>query len=574
MIQIRSPNTSPPGGFRFVDKPTGFRAHGWSIGSAASQWYHEQLRRGKKITLESCRGDVEQYTCTDLMKSPGWENFVLVTGDRPAFIPSVKFQQVNTDVSVVVPVYHANQDRISKVITAVKDQCTEILLVHENGSDAGSGKLSYVLAQPDAGFGTKCNYGAQKSKAPFIWFLNDDCYPLPGCAGHLVNVMLANPKIGMVGHLLRYPNGFIQHGGTERVKGRVGFPHRDLGKLHPTLKVPTEMEAVTAASVMVRREAFEAVGGFDEGYFLYLEDSDLCLKMRQSGWKVYFTPFAEALHEEHASSKTRPGLDKIIEASVDRFTQKWELYFRENPETPTFEDFETVSQTPTIDALYVHLVGGHESEQLARKFVDSVMRFPPGGDVNWVVACNSASGDQLSNEMRSVFDRLGCITYFQHDNSGWDIGAFQAYSKVSKAELCLFFGSSAYCRHKDWSQRMIMAYRLHGPNAIYGVTGNLGNAACNVAPHLRTTGFWCKPEILAQYPHIVATPGDRYPFEHGPQGMTMWAWSQGYQVYVVETESIYAFPDWDNGPQGFHRGQQAHVLFGDRVCAPPYHPHP
>lgn len=561
MLRIKSANTSPPGGFRMIDKATGFRAHGWSIRSAAAQWYQEQLNRGRNVTIDQAMADVEQYTAEDLMKGPGWEQWVMVITPQNPFIPTVMFKQKEVTVSVVVPVYKKS-DRIERVIKCLHGQADKVTTVEpDEDSD-----------EWDKGFGYKCNLGASRTQSEFIWFLNDDCYPLPGCRDHLVNVLLANPKIGMVGHLLRYPDGRIQHAGTERVQSQVGFPHRDVGQIHPTLKVPTEMEAVTAASVMVRREAFDEVGGFDEGYFLYLEDSDLCLKMRRAGWKVYFTPFAEAVHEEHASSKLRPDLSKIIENSVTRFTHKWKDYFRDNPEPPTFETFEAVSQTLSIDAVYVHLVGN--GLQDAVKFVQSVLKHPPGHPINWIIACNSPSREMPSDSVKEVFSQLGNVKYFSHDNSGWDIGAFQAYAKVCKSDLCLFLGSSAYCRQNNWAQRMIMAYRLHGPNAIYGVTGNLGNQSCNVSPHLRTTGFWCKPEIFRQYPHTVTRPEERYPFEHGPQCLTMWAWSQGYQVYVVETENIFAFPDWDNGPQGFHRGTQAHVLFGDRVTMPPYTLHP
>ena len=120
---------------------------------------------------------------------------------------------------------------------------------------------------------------------------------------------------------------------------------------------------------------------------------------------------------------------------------------------------------------------------------------------------------------------------------------------------------------------MITAFKTYGPNAIYGVTANLGNRD-GVSPHLRTTAFWCTPELFNRYPNRVAKPEDRYPFEHGPQSMTVWAWSQGYQVYVVETENVFAYPDWDNGPEGFQRGTQKNLLFGDRITAPPYFAHP
>ena len=120
---------------------------------------------------------------------------------------------------------------------------------------------------------------------------------------------------------------------------------------------------------------------------------------------------------------------------------------------------------------------------------------------------------------------------------------------------------------------MITAFKTYGPNAIYGVTANLGNRD-GVSPHLRTTAFWCTPELFNRYPTRVTKPEDRYPFEHGPQSMTVWAWSQGYQVYVVETENVFAYPDWDNGPEGFQRGTQKNLLFGDRITSPPYFAHP
>lgn len=572
MLKLKHVNTSPPGGFCFVDKATGFSAHGWSFKSVASQWYNELLRRGKDANLDKCKDEVEQYTCNQVMNSHNWEEWVFVVGppNNPTF--SFNFQPRDATVLVIIPVYKPNQERLTKCIGSVKDQASEVILVHEGTEENNPDKrIKYLLSGP-VGFGSKCNIGAAKSSSEYLWFLNDDCYPSKDCAKHLINILNANSTIGAVGHLLRYPNGRIQHAGTQRVNGSVGFPHRDVGELDTTLKVPTEMEAVTAASMMVRRDAFEAVGGFDEGYFLYLEDSDLCLKLRASGWKVYFTPFAEAVHEEHTSSKTRLDLDSIVADSVKRFTGKWSEYLSKEP--PKFQSFEEVSKVLKVDAVYVHLVDNDQHEKYAENFVNSVLKFHPGQPINWVIVCNSPSGRDPSEVMKPLFSKLGTVSYFKHDNSGWDIGAFQAYSRTSKADICLFFGSTAYCRVSNWAEPMIAAFREKGPYAVYGVCGNMGNLAVKVYPHVRTTGFWCSPKLFNNYPTTVTNPTERYPFEHGPQSLTMWSWANGYQVYIVDTDAVWEYPNWNNNPQGFQMGNQRSLLFGDRVTSPPFTANP
>lgn len=84
MLHLRSSNSSPPGGFSYIDKPTGWKAHGWSLRAVSAQWLQEQLRRGKKTTLELSMIDVEQFVCNELLKMNGWENFVEVSSEWKA----------------------------------------------------------------------------------------------------------------------------------------------------------------------------------------------------------------------------------------------------------------------------------------------------------------------------------------------------------------------------------------------------------------------------------------------------------------------------------------------------------
>lgn len=571
-MRLRQRNTAPTGGFCFKDKATGFTVHSWSLREAAAQWYNQQLKRGINSSIDQCTKEVEKFTCEELMKSGNWQEWVDVTPPAQIVISPPINLSTECNVSVIIPAYNPG-DRLNKVINCILDQVNEVIVVDSPLVSIPRHKSSKVknltIGFPDkeSGFSKKCNAGASVAKSEYLWFLNDDCYPNPDCVSKLMAILLSNQKIGAVGHLLRYPDGKIQHGGTKRSPNNVGFPHIE----DNSITMPTEMEAVTAASMLVRKEAFNNVGGFDESYFLYLEDSDLCLKLRTAGWKIYYTPYAEAIHETNTSSKTRTDLSDIVKDSVAKFTAKWDTYFSQPP--PQFDSYQKTANILKIDVVYVHLVGHPGYEGAAKRFVESALKFPPGQEVNWIIACNSDSGNQLSPEMTSVFQRLGNITFFKHDNSGWDIGAFQAYTKTSTADFCLYLGGTAYCRRPNWIFHMVNAFRTCGDGAIYGVCGNLGDQRVNVSPHIRTTGFWCAPSVMNRYPTIVRVGEQRYPFEHGPSGLTMWAWSQGLQVLVVDADGIWQFPNWNDGPNGFHRGNQSSLLLGDRLTEPPYYAH-
>lgn len=573
MLKLRSVSKSPPGGFVFQCQQTGWRHHAWSFNDTVRAWYQENVRRSTGRTKEQCMDDVEAYMCAHLMKTDGWQSWIIISDTHSMpFINSITPPPpLEYKVSVVIPVYRFNDNKIKRCLESVFKQSSEIIVVSdEEIIKPQNAPFKWVpTGQLDTSFALKCNLGAKQATGQYIWFLNDDCYPNPGCADNLLEVLNFDPKIGVVGHLLRYPDGRIQHGGTHREAGKVGFPHLDHGSLDLcTIRSAIECEAVTAASMMVKKEAFDAVGGFCEDYFLYLEDSDLCLKMRNGGWKVFYTPFAEAIHEEHSSSRQRTDLTDIIYKSVATFNGRWGEYYQRFPTEPQFSPIDLSSEN--IDAVYVHLVGDRAHEELAVRFIESALTYPPKRKLNWVIACNSPHGNSLSDEMTALFNRLGRVTFFKHDNSGWDIGAFQAYSRSSQSKFVLFLGSSAYFRRHDWLQPMVAAFRKYGPNTLYGTCGHLGDPGSGISPHLRTTGFWCAPAILNRYPTIVTRPDQRYPFEHGPSCFTLWCWSQGFQVLIVDAEGVYGYPHWNDGPQGYHRNQQSSLLVGDRLTRPPF----
>lgn len=554
-------NQSPPTGFGYSDPKTGFKCHSWSFNAAVAMWYEECQKRKRPISWEEAQDQIEKYVCEQLIKAPGWENWIRFDEREP-------YNFFEQNCSAIICVYKPDIEKLNKCLTAVFPQVKEVILVADGYVPKGvveHKKIKPFTIYPESGYSKKANLGACHATTEYLWFLNDDCYPFPDCAERLMEVTTLNPKIGMVGHLLEYPDGKIQHGGTVRSPDGIGFTHIKDNRIKDTI----ETEAVTGASVMVRRDAFQAVKGFDESYFLYLEDSDLCMKLRRDGFKVYYTPYAKAIHEEGQSTSRTKNLDIIIRSSAAIFQSHWHDYFLKPSPSFVSEPKKLIS----IDVLYVHVVGDRKYEQFARRFVDSVRKYPPGHLVNWVIICNSV-GPKLSAQMQNLFSILGKVTYFNHDNTGWDIGAYQAYARISKANLCVFLGGSSYCRRPNWILPMIKAFNRYGENAIYGTCGHMGAINMKVWPHIRTTGFFCAPATLNKYPNRIRTTQDRYPFEHGVNSLTQWALRQSLPVFVVDAEGEWKYPMWAMSRNGYHSRDQSALLMGDRITMSPYWPCP
>jgi GT2 family glycosyltransferase len=128
-----------------------------------------------------------------------------------------------------------------------------------------------------------------------------------GWLEQLVATLQLDERIAAVGPLLYYPDGTVQHAGIFFGMGRTGrhghvdLPHDALGYCG-RLRCLQEVSCLTGAMLLVRRSAFDAIGGFDVKYPEDFNDTDLCLRLRQAGWRLAYTPHVTAFHY---SSKTR-----------------------------------------------------------------------------------------------------------------------------------------------------------------------------------------------------------------------------------------------------------------------------
>ena len=190
-------------------------------------------------------------------------------------------------------------------------------IVVDHGSTDGTVDLvrerfpeARVIEQENLGFGAGNNTGMRAASGDYFLLLNADAWVLDDAVEKLVAFAEQHPEAAVVGPKLRNPDGTLQRS----VRGfpspwRIATEYLFLRKLAPRSRLLNSFygagfdhESVRAAEflggacLLVRRDAYEAVGGFDEDFFLMSEEVDWCYRFRQAGWKVLFYPGAEVVH--------------------------------------------------------------------------------------------------------------------------------------------------------------------------------------------------------------------------------------------------------------------------------------
>jgi len=194
-------------------------------------------------------------------------------------------------------------------IRGVKDE----VFVVDNGSADGSAmtvrekfpEIHLIENKRNLGFARACNQALVRSGGDFVLFLNPDAQLKLGTVGRLLSFMNSRTEAAVAGVQLLHSDGKKQNSIapfpsllTELLSKRLLrglFPHRFPGKESEYFQ-PIEVDSVIGACMVVRREAFEQVGLLDEDYFLFLEETDWCFRMKQAGWKIYHVPQAEVYH--------------------------------------------------------------------------------------------------------------------------------------------------------------------------------------------------------------------------------------------------------------------------------------
>lgn len=169
--------------------------------------------------------------------------------------------------------------------------------------------MRVIANDSNAGFGIGCNIGAKASKGEFILFLNNDTIVEDKGLVKMMEYCKEHPDVAILGGQLRNFDGSLQASTGKfytlwyvfllLIGGqRFGFLDRSPEKIE-------EVDWVKGGLLMIRRDVFEQLKGFDEKIFMYTEDMELCYRAHLAGKKVYFYPNVMVLHKDHAStSKT------------------------------------------------------------------------------------------------------------------------------------------------------------------------------------------------------------------------------------------------------------------------------
>ena len=235
--------------------------------------------------------------------------------------------------SIIIPVFNQIEYTKQCIETLYKNtpkSLFEIIVVDNNSSDgtkaflAGIKENIKVISNPENyGFARACNQGAKESAGEHLIFLNNDTVPLSGWLEAMVASANSDKNVGIVGSKLLYPNGTIQHAGIGFINGIPDHPFRNLPGDHPEANVPKELDMVTGACLLIRRELFFECGGFDEQFKNGVEDIDLCLKVRLKGYKVMYDPKSTLYHYEGRT----PGRFNHIKENLQIFFSRWRQYF-------------------------------------------------------------------------------------------------------------------------------------------------------------------------------------------------------------------------------------------------------
>ncbi|WP_068874410.1 MULTISPECIES: glycosyltransferase family 2 protein [unclassified Phenylobacterium] len=266
------------------------------------------------------------------------------------------FQAARRTVSVVMVVYMTGEALQRSLACVLADPLVDQLVVVDNGSTPADADRLRALAASNRrvvlktghgniGFARGANLGAATASGELLVFLNPDAFLQPGCVAALAREIEGRASPCLIGGRVLNADGTEQRGAR---RGEITplsalMSMSGLARLAPAwarYEVHWEGETLPDAAVpaptisgacfCMRREDFDRVGGFDEGYFLHVEDVDLCWRVRQAGGEVLFHPKAEVVHIG-GTSQTSPlkvefhkgvGLARYFRKRAEGFGQK------------------------------------------------------------------------------------------------------------------------------------------------------------------------------------------------------------------------------------------------------------
>jgi GT2 family glycosyltransferase len=219
------------------------------------------------------------------------------------------------------------EECVASIFATVKDVDFEVIVVDNASADAPCQSLAnrfpdvkLLLSEKNLGFGGANNLGARSSSAKLLFFLNPDTLLLGNAVQRMLNELMSRPRAGIIGCRLLNPDRTLQLSSIQRFPTILNqlLALEKLQRWWPKLSiwgkkalystepcVVEEVDVVSGAGLMMRREAFEQVGGFSPEYFMFAEEVALCHAAGRAGWRVLHCSGAEVVHFGGQSTKKR-----------------------------------------------------------------------------------------------------------------------------------------------------------------------------------------------------------------------------------------------------------------------------
>ena len=179
----------------------------------------------------------------------------------------------------------------------------------------------------NSGFIASCNRGAENARGKYLIFLNNDTHVKPGWLTALLDTFAEEPRAGIVGSKLLYPDGRLQEAGGIIWQDASGWNYGKFDDAQkPEYNFLREVDYCSAAALMVPKALFVSLGGFDSRYAPgYYEDTDLAFKVRQAGYKVLYQPLSEVIHYEGVTGGTDLSTGAKRHQAINRstFAETW-----------------------------------------------------------------------------------------------------------------------------------------------------------------------------------------------------------------------------------------------------------
>ncbi len=251
----------------------------------------------------------------------------------------------STRVRVVCVTYHPGPELTEFIgsLAAATTAEVELVLV-ENGADDSDARAAaapvggtVLTTGENLGYGRAANLGAQGATQPWLVVANPDVVWHPGSLDRLIEAAERHPGAGAVGPAVLDPDGTRYPSARELPSLRQGVGHALLGRIWPSnpwtlayhrrQETPGDTERtagwLSGACLLLRREAFEQVDGFDHGYFMFFEDVDLGERLGLAGWSNLYVPGAQVTHAQGTSWRARPAaMIRAHHASAERYLSR------------------------------------------------------------------------------------------------------------------------------------------------------------------------------------------------------------------------------------------------------------